>query len=508
MAPINVRWLTAFLDRPAPTFDAATQFWLQVSGSTLSAPRGPHHQFATLIPADGDAYLRVQRVIDGAGGCHLDVHVDDIPDAATAAVGLGATKHEEFDDVSVLRSPAGLPFCIVRHHGESTRPRPPALRDAAARTAIDQLCIDIAPDNYQLECDFWEALTGWQRRPARLAGVLVPGPSRADPAATAVATTRRRRPRPHGRGPPRPGVRGQGRGGHPTRRTRRAGRGSPRVLDDDDRSVRPAVLPHPAQARHRSRRFANVIDRPARPHPRSTRRQRLQRLVELGRPTLIPGYREMEPISRVPGASARRCRHRTRGTDRAAARPALPPAAESRRWSPVRHRGHPLSAGWSAARQLCRGHPGWSRSRIAPSRSTVHDGGCPSRMSLVPVRMNTARGRSRAIASASVSNWAVVYPACPRLTIGHCGNSTSHSPSSVMLSPSSTIESAPMAPRLARPSRCARVATRRTPARNTTAAPATTITRRVTLRGHHMAVASVKPPTLCGLVTAFRVGRG
>ena len=169
MTLINVRWLTAFLDRPAPTFDAATQFWLQVSGSTLSAPRGPHHQFATLIPADGDAYLRVQRVIDGAGGCHLDVHVDDIPDAATAAVGLGATKHEEFDDVSVLRSPAGLPFCIVRHHGESTRPRPPALRDAAARTAIDQLCIDIAPDNYQHECDFWEALTGWQRRPARLA---------------------------------------------------------------------------------------------------------------------------------------------------------------------------------------------------------------------------------------------------------------------------------------------------------------------------------------------------
>ena len=202
MAPINVRWLTAFLDRPAPTFDAATQFWLQVSGSTLSRTTRPHDQFATLIPADGDAYLRVQRVIDGAGGCHLDVHVDDIPDAATAAVGLGATKHEEFDDVSVLRSPAGLPFCIVRHHGEVDPTPPPALRDAAARTAIDQLCIDIAPDNYELECDFWEALTGWATAPGapRRSSRTWPIPSRfrcdccCNDSTTPTATTR---PRAH-----------------------------------------------------------------------------------------------------------------------------------------------------------------------------------------------------------------------------------------------------------------------------------------------------------------------
>jgi hypothetical protein len=168
MTPVDVRWLTAFLDRPAGSFDAATRFWLQVSGTTLSATRGPHDQFATLIPDDGDAFLRVQRVVDGPGGCHLDVHVDDIPEAAMRAVGLGATKHEELDDVSILRSPAGLAFCIVRHHGESTRPRPHALRDTESRTAIDQLCVDIAPDAYERECGFWEAFTGWERRPARL----------------------------------------------------------------------------------------------------------------------------------------------------------------------------------------------------------------------------------------------------------------------------------------------------------------------------------------------------
>ena len=56
----------------------------------------------------------------------------------------------------------------MRHHGESNRPRPPTPTDTAARTAIDQLCIDIAPDAYEQECAFWEALTEWERRPARM----------------------------------------------------------------------------------------------------------------------------------------------------------------------------------------------------------------------------------------------------------------------------------------------------------------------------------------------------
>ncbi len=153
---------------PRPDFDAATQFWLQVSGSTLSRTRGPHDQFATLIPADGDAYLRVQRVIDGPGGCHLDVHVDDIPDAATASG--RAWRDEARGARRRLRPPlTGGAAVLHRSTSRGIDPTPPAaLRDAAARTAIDQLCIDIAPDDYEQECGFWEALTGWERRPARL----------------------------------------------------------------------------------------------------------------------------------------------------------------------------------------------------------------------------------------------------------------------------------------------------------------------------------------------------
>ena len=61
---------------PAASFDAGTAFWRQVTGYGLSPFRGPDGEFATLLPPAGDAYLRVQRILDGPGGCHLDLHVD------------------------------------------------------------------------------------------------------------------------------------------------------------------------------------------------------------------------------------------------------------------------------------------------------------------------------------------------------------------------------------------------------------------------------------------------
>jgi hypothetical protein len=51
-------------------------FWREVTGSALSPFRGVAAEFATLLPPDGDAYLRVQRVKDDPGGHHLDLHAD------------------------------------------------------------------------------------------------------------------------------------------------------------------------------------------------------------------------------------------------------------------------------------------------------------------------------------------------------------------------------------------------------------------------------------------------
>ena len=76
MTAVPVRWLTVFLDFPAGSFGAGVAFWREVTGSGLSPLRGAAGEFATLLPADGDAYLRVQRVAGGSGGHHLDLHVD------------------------------------------------------------------------------------------------------------------------------------------------------------------------------------------------------------------------------------------------------------------------------------------------------------------------------------------------------------------------------------------------------------------------------------------------
>jgi hypothetical protein len=161
------RWLTLFLDFPAGSFDAGVAFWREVTGTTQSPFRGAAGEFATLLPPDGDAYLRVQRIAGGSGGVHLDLHVDPaagtVHQAARRAVALGATMLHLSDGLVILDSPGRFTFCLVRWHGESTVPRPTVL-DTGGASRLDQLCLDIPPDAHERECSFWAALTGWDLR--------------------------------------------------------------------------------------------------------------------------------------------------------------------------------------------------------------------------------------------------------------------------------------------------------------------------------------------------------
>ncbi|GAA1696294.1 VOC family protein [Fodinicola feengrottensis] len=162
---MRVNWVTAFLDLPRRAdVRAAEAFWLDVTGTTLSARRGEFLEFATLLPAEGDACLRLQ-VVDGDGGCHLDLHVEDVRAEIAGAVALGAEVVDDKGTLVVFRSPGGFPFCVVAHHSESVRPEP-AIWPDGQRSAVDQLCLDIPPATYQREADFWSALTGWERHPA------------------------------------------------------------------------------------------------------------------------------------------------------------------------------------------------------------------------------------------------------------------------------------------------------------------------------------------------------
>lgn len=158
---VHVDWVTAFIDRPAAAFAETEAFWCAVNAATVSARRGEHAEFATLVPADGDAFVRIQRTGDGSAGSHLDLHVADVAAGAAQAVELGATVVADDDGLVVLRSPGGLPFCIVRHHGESVRPSPTVLPDGG-RTLLDQVSIDAAPERFDDERSFWSTLTEWR----------------------------------------------------------------------------------------------------------------------------------------------------------------------------------------------------------------------------------------------------------------------------------------------------------------------------------------------------------
>ncbi len=160
---MNIGWLTAFIDMPAGRFETGTQFWLDVTGSSLSPLRGDNDEFATIISPGGDPYLRVQRIGDDLARVHLDLHVDSIAEATNRATELGAALVADFG-YSVMASPAGFPFCFVAHGRESIRctphPEPPHL--------LDQLSIDVPHRLFESECRFWSDLTGWELRRSAL----------------------------------------------------------------------------------------------------------------------------------------------------------------------------------------------------------------------------------------------------------------------------------------------------------------------------------------------------
>lgn len=171
-----IRWLTLFLDRPASDYDLAEIFWADVTGSQLSARRGPGGEFVTLLPPAGDAYLRLQRVQEGAGGTHLDLHLDQnqesLSAAADRAVALGARLRHQEAGLRVLDSPGGYGFCLVDWDGEATTPEPLGL-DSGGASRLDQLCLDVPAERFEAECSFWSTLTGWEQRSGSRAEFVV-----------------------------------------------------------------------------------------------------------------------------------------------------------------------------------------------------------------------------------------------------------------------------------------------------------------------------------------------
>lgn len=155
-----IRWIWAFIDRPLDRFGQAASFWTTVTESRLSSLRGSDGEFATLLPQSGQASLKLQGV-QGPGGGHLDLDVEDVPAAVDGARDLGATVVAPHLDWAVMRSPGGQLFCLTPWEGAASA-APPAVHPDRTSSRLDQVCLDIAPARYEVEKRFWTALTGWE----------------------------------------------------------------------------------------------------------------------------------------------------------------------------------------------------------------------------------------------------------------------------------------------------------------------------------------------------------
>ncbi|MFC9999587.1 VOC family protein, partial [Nocardia sp. NPDC127526] len=164
---MTIRWIWAFLDRPAAQFDECAEFWSAVTGSTVSPRRGANSEFVTLLPESGTPTVKMQ-AIEGGPRVHLDLDVDDIPADTERAVALGATLMLEHPDYVVLKSPHGMTFCLTpadRGGGELT---PTVTGPEGDRSRLDQVTLDIGAADYEDEMRFWQELTGWNLTAATL----------------------------------------------------------------------------------------------------------------------------------------------------------------------------------------------------------------------------------------------------------------------------------------------------------------------------------------------------
>ncbi len=175
-----ISWLAAFADVPEPRVDTALHFWAAVTACSPREPAGYRDQYLPLAGDAEDPYLWVQRVDRPAqdGGWHPDFYVADPVLASRRARELGAAVVREVPNLTVLSSPAGQPFCFMRHDQEQRRARPRRW-PAGQHSLLDQICLDIPAEAFDSECAFWAGLTGWPlmdtpagfRRLARPAGV-------------------------------------------------------------------------------------------------------------------------------------------------------------------------------------------------------------------------------------------------------------------------------------------------------------------------------------------------
>ena len=170
--PEQTQWLHVLIDVAPEVAEESAAFWSSVQGWPIGEPWPRHPEFRSYTPPEGDSYIH-QQIGNHGPRIHFDLEVADRA-STDRLVELGAVVTGQVEGWSPMRSPGGLPFCLVDREEHS---RPPAQRFEGHRSRLVQICIDSPSRLHDQEVAFWRAATGWRWREGsgdEFAGKLYP----------------------------------------------------------------------------------------------------------------------------------------------------------------------------------------------------------------------------------------------------------------------------------------------------------------------------------------------
>ena len=106
------RLCAAVIDVPPVDHDLELAFWQAAIGEPLTQ-LDQHPEYHGDALHGQEFCLLVQRLDEGPGRVHLDIHTDDPAAEVARLERLGAQRIRQVHSWWVMRDPAGLPFCVV-----------------------------------------------------------------------------------------------------------------------------------------------------------------------------------------------------------------------------------------------------------------------------------------------------------------------------------------------------------------------------------------------------------
>jgi hypothetical protein len=101
------------IDVPADGHDQELAFWQAAIGKELKHIADYPEFHGARLPHEPHLGMLVQRLGEGQARVHLDIHTTDVVAEVARLEQLGATRERQVHDWTIMRDPAGLPFCVI-----------------------------------------------------------------------------------------------------------------------------------------------------------------------------------------------------------------------------------------------------------------------------------------------------------------------------------------------------------------------------------------------------------